>query len=71
MATVVAFVGESRRERTVFEGTEDDARTYIQMKFPRLHIEPGSFYDALPAPDAVLDVNGARTFFDGQRRAHR
>lgn len=62
---VVTFVGESRRERVIFDGLRDDAVTFLVQHFPRLHVEPGS-PDA-PMPDAILqDENGARTFYDGR-----
>lgn len=66
-ARVFAFIGESRRERTVFDGTEEDAKQYLEHNFPRPHIEPGEDYgDDGPPVDAVLDVNGVRTKFDGK-----
>lgn len=30
------------RESVVFDGTEDDARQYLQNNYPRVHVEPGS-----------------------------
>lgn len=64
---VVTFVGESRRERVVFEGLEDDAREFITQRFPRLHIEPGTHYgDDGPPADAVIDTDGKREFYDGK-----
>lgn len=67
-AQVVTFIGESRRERVVFDGNEEDARTYLEQHFPRLHVEPGSPDE--PAPDAVLvSETGTRSFYDGREWA--
>lgn len=64
---VITFVGESRRERVVFEGLEDDARDFVVQQFPRLHIEPGTHYgDDGPPADAVIDTDDQRKFFDGR-----
>lgn len=42
------------RGRILFEGDEKSARTHIQNNFPRLHNEPGVYYDDGPPPDAYL-----------------
>lgn len=68
MARVINFVGEFRRERVVFDGTEADAQAYIAQHFPRLHVEPGMDYgDAGPIADAVLEYDDkSRKFWDGR-----
>jgi hypothetical protein len=67
-ARVITFVGESRREKVIFDGLPEDAQQYIEQRFPRLHIEPGSDYgDSGPTADAVMDIDGKRTFFDGKQ----
>lgn len=46
--------------RTLFRGTEDDARQYVQDHFPHVHVEPGTDYgDDGPQPDVfVKDPKG-------------
>lgn len=58
------------RSRTVFEGSEDDARAFVVNNFPRPHVEPGTVnsdeltYDvALVRPGGRVD-NGAT--YDGK-----
>lgn len=50
--------------RTLFAGTEEDARAFVENNFPRVHVEPGSGND--PKPDVTLtDPQGTETTFDG------
>lgn len=52
--------------KTFFEGTDKDARTYVENNFPRLHVEPGVHYENGPEPDAVLYSEGKEVgHFDG------
>jgi len=45
--------------RVLFEGTEEDARTYVERNFPRAHAENFTDYGADgPQTDVILD-NGA------------
>lgn len=55
--------------RVLFEGTEDDAKVYVENNFPRVHVEPGSNYgEAGPPPDVFLedDNNGKHAFVAGE-----
>lgn len=52
---VVSYDGR----KTFFEGTEEDARAYVENNFPRVHIEPGVNYgDEGPLPDVKLTGPG-------------
>lgn len=45
--------GSEKHRRLVFEGTEKDARKYIENNYPRVHVEPGIPSDEF-LPDAVF-----------------
>jgi hypothetical protein len=68
MAKVIAFMGESRRERVLFEGELEDAQNFLRDNYPRIHIEPGMDYgeDGPPADAVVQDDDGARQFWNGR-----
>lgn len=67
-ARVITFVGEGRREKVIFDGLPEDAQQFIEHRFPRLHIEPGSDYgDSGPTADAIMDIGGTRTFYNGKK----
>lgn len=52
--------------RTRFEGTEEDARAFVQANFPRIHSEPGANYgDDGPPADVVLDTGSGKEFWNG------
>lgn len=47
--------------KVLFEGTEADARAFVQQKFPRVHVEPGSLYgeDGPKSDVAVVSPGGS------------
>lgn len=51
-------------KRTHFEGTEKDARTYVEQNFPRIHSDGHTGSD--PIPDVVVNLDDDSTdFFHG------
>jgi hypothetical protein len=48
------FVKSQDGRRIFFEGTEADARAYVERNFPHIHAEPGNQYDGDPEPDVYL-----------------
>lgn len=64
MSDQVTVKTNKENGRTLFAGTEEDARAFVQNHFPRPHNEPGTDYgDDGPVPDVILS-NGAT--FDGK-----
>lgn len=62
--TVVSADGK----RTYFEGTEDDAYSFVENNFPRIHVEPGVNYgEDGPQPDAYVMTPDGKTshWYDG------
>src|SRR5277367_1077688 len=57
------------RPRTLFRGTEDRARAFIQRNHPWLHVTPGDEWGpAGPMPDVVLKHPGdAEEYWNGER----
>lgn len=64
MWTVKQNTGQHEGRR-LFEGLEDDARTYIERNYPRPHIEPGAGYDELKADVHLHSPDGVKEHFMG------
>lgn len=52
------------RVKTLFEGTEEDARDFIVKNFPRIHVEPG--INEEPVPNVILKSDNGVEHFDGK-----
>lgn len=65
--TETVSVKSADGKRTYFEGTAEDAETFIVNNFPRIHVEPGVNYgEDGPEPDAyIAHADGSSSWFDG------
>lgn len=52
--------------RVLFEGTLDDARTFVERNFPAPHIEPGVWTDDI-RPDAFIASGDSDLTYDGKK----
>lgn len=60
--------GDPTDRRTHFNGTEDDARKYVEQNFPRAH---GSGFDDDPQPDVyVVSPEGIKHSFHAENGWH-
>jgi len=50
------------RVRTLFEGPEEDARTYVRNNFPRAHVEPPSQEAGIPDVKLVSPNGKVETY---------
>jgi hypothetical protein len=61
MAKVVDNVG-----RRVFEGPMDQAKAFVESRYPKVHVDPQANMDNPPQPDVkVVDENGGEHTFHG------
>lgn len=63
---------DTNKRHVLFSGMEEDARTFIENNYPRIHAEPQVHYgDDGPAPDVVMVPDGHKadskeaTFYNG------
>lgn len=64
---LVRVISNSVRNRVLFEGTREDAETFVRQNFPRNHVEPGNRNDDQPAADvSIVDGTKSLILFDGE-----
>jgi hypothetical protein len=54
----VKVVSFQNQNRTLFSGTEDAARDYVEQNFPRHHVDPQAPVMDTPEPDVLLVLPG-------------